>query len=118
MILRIAALALMAAAPLSAAKAQDATVHQIQFRGSPGGGCPDGYDFNFSDGRCYPNGYRAPGTYRADPYADQYRQDRGYGGRGYYRGDGGGGCPDGWDFNYDRGRCYPQGRRPPGTYAR
>ena len=106
MLIRAAILALATLGPISAPSAQDASVHQIQFRGSPGGGCPDGYDYNFSNGRCYPNEYRAPGAYRRDPY-EAYNRPRSYGG-----------CPNGYDFNYDRGRrCYPNGRRAPGTYA-
>ncbi|EJN12869.1 hypothetical protein PMI42_03875, partial [Bradyrhizobium sp. YR681] len=31
--------------------------------GQPRRGCGDGYDYNYSDGRCYPNGYKAPGVY-------------------------------------------------------
>jgi hypothetical protein len=76
-----------------------------QFPGSPSGGCPHGYDFNYSNGRCYPNEYKAPGTY-ARPQPDY----QGYRAYGY------GSCPDGYDFNYDNGRCYPNWRRAPGRY--
>ncbi|QAU47199.1 hypothetical protein EAS54_33495 [Bradyrhizobium guangzhouense] len=54
-------------------------IEQIQFRGSPEGGCPDGYDFNYSNGRCYPNSYKAPGVY-ARPIPEY--PPMGY---GYYR---------------------------------
>jgi hypothetical protein len=65
-----------------------ASIQQIQFRGSPGGGCPHGYDFNFSNGRCFPNEYKAPGVYnRPAPNYRYYRSHR-YGdpryGPGYY----------------------------------
>ena len=88
----------------------EAGVQQVQFRGSPGGGCPDGYDFNFDNGRCYPNNYHAPGTYRRPP---DYGRQRNYYGTGAY-----GSCPDGYDFNYSNGRCYPNARHAPGVYAR
>lgn len=42
------------------------------------GWCPRGYDFNYSNGYCYPNGYHAPGLYvRPTP--------RHYAPEGYYR---------------------------------
>ncbi|WP_439392214.1 hypothetical protein ACRQ5Q_21105 [Bradyrhizobium sp. PMVTL-01] len=93
-------------------------VEQVQFRGGPGGQCPDGYDFNHSNGRCYPNDYHAPGYYTAPQPT--------YRGRGYYRGndDGpeyygrGGRCPDGYDYNYSNGQCFPNGARAPGMYLR
>jgi hypothetical protein len=53
------ALALQVGMPASTA---EPSVQQVQFRGR-NGGCPDGYDFNFSNGRCYPNSYKAPGVY-------------------------------------------------------
>lgn len=83
-------------------------VEQVQFRGGPGGQCPDGYDFNHSNGRCYPNDYHAPGVYTAP--------NRGYERRGYGRR--GGLCPDGYDYNYSNGHCYPNGARSPGAYGR
>jgi hypothetical protein len=85
-----------------------ALVHQAQFRGGPGGQCPDGYDFNYSNGRCYANNYRAPGAYQ-----------RGYDGDDYgYRRRRAGSCPHGYDFNYSNGRCYPNGMGAPGRYGR
>jgi hypothetical protein len=63
--------------------------------GGPGGQCPDGYDFSYNNGRCYPNNYRAPGAYRNDSYGS---------GQGYDS------CPDGYDFNYNDGQCYPNSR--------
>jgi hypothetical protein len=55
------------------------SVQQVQFRGH-GGGCPHGYDFNFSNGRCYPNAYKAPGVYVRpipdDPPRGYYRSHR------------------------------------------
>lgn len=68
---------------------------QVQFRGSPDGACPPGYDFNFSNGRCYPNGYKAPGVYKRPlpddpPYGyrhyrhPRYDGDPGYGYRPRY----------------------------------
>lgn len=78
-------------------------VEQVQFRGGPGGQCPDGYDFNHSNGRCYPNDYHAPGTYTAP--GPSYR-------------DRGGLCPDGYDYNYSNGSCYPNRARAPGAYGR
>lgn len=79
-------------------------VQQVQFRGGPGGQCPDGYDFNHSNGRCYPNDYHAPGVYTRN--------------RGYGYGGGGGRCPHGYDYNYSNGSCYPNGAHGPGTYVR
>ncbi|MBR0958698.1 hypothetical protein [Bradyrhizobium japonicum] len=78
-------------------------VEQVQFRGGPGGQCPRGYDFNHSNGRCYPNDYHAPGVYTRDP------------GPGY--GDGGL-CPRGYDYNYSNGGCYPNRAHAPGAYGR
>lgn len=78
-------------------------VERVQFRGGPNGQCPDGYDFNYANGRCYPNDYRAPGYYSRS-------QPRYYGGRG-------GQCPDGYDFNYSNGNCYPNRARAPGAYG-
>lgn len=72
-------------------------VQQVQI------GCGDGYDYNYSDGRCYPNGYHAPGV-----YAD---------GGGYRRGGPARrGCSDGYDYNYSDGRCYPNSYHAPGLY--
>lgn len=98
MLTRVAILTLAILGPISAATADEAPLHQIQFRGGPGGQCPDGYDFNYSNGRCFPNDYRAPGAYARPTY------------RRY------GACPDGYDFNYDNGRCYPNQRHGPGMY--
>lgn len=80
------------------------TVQQVQFRGGPGGQCPDGYAFNFDNGRCYPNGYAPPGVY-ARGYDRPYQRPYGW-------------CPDGYNFNYSNNRCYRGNRMPPGTYAR
>jgi hypothetical protein len=81
-------------------------VEQVQFRAAPGGRCPDGYDYNHSNGRCYPNDYHAPGVYTRDPGPYEY-----YGRRG-------GLCPDGFAYNYADGHCYRNGRQPPGLYGR
>nr|GAJ35430.1 hypothetical protein BDOA9_0146360 [Bradyrhizobium sp. DOA9] len=80
-------------------------VEQVQFRGGPGGQCPHGYDYNHSNGRCYPNDYHAPGVYTRDP------------GPGEYYGRRGGLCPHGYDYNYSNGRCYPNGAHAPGAYG-
>ncbi|QOZ77004.1 hypothetical protein XH83_16995 [Bradyrhizobium sp. CCBAU 53351] len=79
-------------------------VEQVQFRGGPGGQCPDGYDFNHSNARCYPNDYHAPGVYTGGP-------GQGYGRRS-------GQCPHGYDYNYSTGECYPNRAHGPGAYAR
>lgn len=63
--LALAGLIAIASVP---AASPEALVEQVQFRGGPGGQCPDGYDFNHSNGRCYPNDYHAPGYYnRPEP---------------------------------------------------
>lgn len=99
-------LATIGATACAAAQVQEPQIHQIQFPGR-GGACPDGYDFNFSNGRCYPNTMHAPGVYnRGDP---PYGYDRPH----RY-----GACPHGYDFNYSDGRCYPNRAHVPGTYAR
>jgi hypothetical protein len=99
--IEIALAALIASAGVlpSAAAPLEPLVQEVQFRGSPGGGCPDGFAFNYSDGRCYPNGRQPPGEY-AQP---EYQPRRG--------------CPDGFAFNYSDGRCYRNGRQQPGEYA-
>lgn len=74
-------------------------LQQVQIR------CGDGYDLNYSDGRCYPNGHHAPGVY-------DNRGGYGYGRGGPPRG----GCGDGYDYNYSNGRCYPNGYHAPGVY--
>ncbi len=82
MLIRATLLALAALGQVPAASAQDASVYQIQFRGRPDGGCPRGYDFNFSNGRCYPNDYHAPGAYNRpapEPYGDGYYRHHRYG---------------------------------------
>jgi hypothetical protein len=104
MLIRAAILALATLGPISAASAQDVLVHQIQFRADPNGGCPDGYDTNLSNGRCYPNGYHAPGMYRRDYYGSY---DRYGGGRYPVR------CGHGADLDVRDGRCYPNGAVPP-----
>jgi hypothetical protein len=100
--IRIVMIGVIAALGISPSIAEtEVPVQQVQFRGGPSGQCPDGYDFNYNNGRCFPNDYRAPGSYAADPY----RSRRGY---GY------GSCPDGYDFNANSGQCYPNsqlGRR-------
>lgn len=80
MLIHTAILALAALGPVAGAPAQEAQFQQIQFRGRDGG-CPPGYDFNFSNGRCYPNNYHAPGTYKRPlpddpPYGYRYRHHR------------------------------------------
>src|ERR1700752_5478554 len=80
-------------------------IEQVQFRGGPGGQCPDHYDYNHSNGRCYPNGAHAPGYYTTDP------------GPGY-RGRRGGLCPDGYEYDYSNGSCYPNGVQVPRAYGR
>jgi hypothetical protein len=90
-------------------------VEQVQFRGGPGGQCPDGYDFNHSNGRCYPNDYHAPGYYTAP--GPTYRGHGAYGRPDYY-GRRGGLCPDGYDYNYSSGQCFPNRARAPGMYGR
>lgn len=90
MFTRAAILALTIFGSISSAVADDAPIQQIQFRGGPGGQCPRGYDFNYSNGRCYPNEYHAPGAY-ARPNYHRYRS-----------------CPD--------GDCYPYRRRAPRAY--
>ena len=52
------------------------------------GACPDGYDFNYRVGRCFPNGLRR-----------YYNDGRRYYPRRY------GACPDG--YNWDGYRCRP-----------
>lgn len=80
MLIQAAILSLAALGPMPAAPAQDAQVQLVQFPGR-GGSCPHGYDFNYSNGRCYPNDYHAPGTYVRPRYAPY-----GYGyGERYYR---------------------------------
>lgn len=99
--LALAGLIAIASVP---AASPEALVEQVQFRGGPGGQCPDGYDFNHSNGRCYPNDYHAPGYYnRPEP--------------NYYGGRRGGLCPDGYDYNYSNGSCYPNRARAPGAYG-
>jgi hypothetical protein len=58
------------------------SIEPVQFPARPGGACPRGYDFNFSNGRCYPNEYKAPGVYNR-PIPD-YGYDRSHR-RGYPR---------------------------------
>jgi hypothetical protein len=98
--LALAGLIAIASVP---AASPEPLVEQVQFRAGPGGQCPDGYDFNHSNGRCYPNDYHAPGYYN--------RPDSPYGGRR------GGLCPDGYDYNYSNGSCYPNRARAPGAYG-
>ncbi|TGN90120.1 hypothetical protein EOW77_0007530 [Bradyrhizobium yuanmingense] len=116
-------------------------VKQVQFRGGPGGQCPHGYDYNHSNGRCYPNDRHAPGVYTGGhgsgygrrgglcPHGYDYNYSTGecypnrahapgaYG-RPQYYGRRGGLCPDGYDYNYSQGQCYPHGARAPGMYGR
>jgi hypothetical protein len=79
MLAAIAGVALALQVGMSAPTPDGPLIQQVQFRGSPQGGCPRGYDFNFSNGRCYPNEYKAPGVY-ARPIPDD--PPPGY---GYYR---------------------------------
>ena len=79
MLAAIAGVALAFQVGLPAPPSAEPSVQQVQFRGSPDGACPRGYDFNFSNGRCYPNAHKAPGVYnRPNPYDPQP-------GYGYYR---------------------------------
>lgn len=80
MLIQAVILALAALGPMPAAPTQEAQVQEVQFRGR-GGSCPDGYDFNYSNGRCFPNEYHAPGAYVRPRYAPY---GHGYGDR-YYR---------------------------------
>lgn len=82
MLATLAGVALALQVGISAPPSDGASMQQVQFRGAPGGACPRGYDFNFSNGRCYPNEYKAPGVYnRPIPDYDYYRSHR----RGYPR---------------------------------
>jgi hypothetical protein len=113
--IEIALVGLLAAAELSPPPTRpEPMIQEVQFRAGPGGQCPDGFAYNFSDGYCYRNGRQPPGVY-APP--DPPRYGRGSHNRPQY-GDQGGGCPDGFAFNYSDGRCYRNGRQPPGLYAR
>jgi hypothetical protein len=78
MLLAIAGVALALQVGMSDPPPDGQLIEQVQFRGH-GGGCPHGYDFNFSNGRCYPNAYKAPGVY-VRPIPDD--PPPGY---GYYR---------------------------------
>lgn len=70
MLIQAAILALAALGPISAAPVQEESqIQQVQFPGRGAGSCPHGYDFNYSNGRCYPNGYHAPGAYARPRYA-------------------------------------------------
>lgn len=109
MFLRSTILSLAATGMISCVAAQEALVHQAQFPGRDGA-CPPGYDFNFSNGRCYPNSQHAPGVYKRGPVGPEYgygRAPRRYGA-----------CPPGYDFNYSNGGCYPNGAHAPGYYVR
>jgi hypothetical protein len=79
MLVAMAGVALALQVGMSAPPPAGLSIQQVQFRGSREGGCPHGYDFNFSNGRCYPNSYKAPGVY-ARPIPDD--PPPGY---GYYR---------------------------------
>lgn len=68
MLVQAVLLALVGLGPITAAPHQDTQVQQVQFRGRAGS-CPDGYDFNYSNGRCFPNDYHAPGAYARPRYA-------------------------------------------------
>ncbi|OAF11830.1 hypothetical protein AYJ54_08275 [Bradyrhizobium centrolobii] len=132
--IEIALAGLIASAGLSPSAARpEPMVQQVQIRG-----CGDGYDYNYSDGRCYPNGQHAPGVYdNRGGYGDPSRRGCGDGydynysdGRCYpnsYHAPGvydsgpprrRRGCGDGYDYNYSDGRCYPNGYHAPGLYAR
>jgi len=117
--IELALVGLIASAGLSApAASSEPMVQEVQFRAGPGGQCPDGFAYNFSDGYCYRNGRQPPGVYAPPdppPYRRGYYNDRGYYNEGGPRG---GGCPDGFDYNYSNGRCYPNGRHAPGVYSR
>lgn len=71
-------LALSALGPISAPPAQESLIQQVQFPGR-NGSCPRGYDFNYSNGYCFPNDYHAPGLYvRPVPHYPPYRYYRPY----------------------------------------
>jgi hypothetical protein len=107
----IAGAALALQVGISAPPPNEPSAQQVQFRGSPEGACPRGYDFNYSNGRCYPNAYHAPGVYvRPNPYDSE--QGYGYRSRRY------GSCRPGFDFNYSDGQCYPNDAHAPGQYVR
>jgi hypothetical protein len=98
--IELALAGLIASAGLSPpAGPPERAVQEVQYRAGPGGECPDGFAYNFSDGYCYRNGRQPPGMYR--PPEPQY---------------GGGSCPDGYDYNYSNGNCYPNRRHAPGLY--
>jgi hypothetical protein len=78
MLATIAGVALALQVGMSAPSPDGPSIQQVQFPGRDGG-CPPGYDFNFSNGRCYPNAYKAPGVYKR-PIPDD--PPPGY---GYYR---------------------------------
>jgi hypothetical protein len=130
------ALAAFIASALMAPSAAEpgTTVQQVQFRAGPGGACPDHYDFNLSDGNCYPSDYHALGVYRRgegrrygscpDGYDFNFSDGRcysnGYHAPGLYDQGSprGGSCPDGYGYNFSNSRCYPNGGHAPGVYAR
>lgn len=139
--IEFALVGLLASAGLSTPTARpEPMVQEVQFRAGPGGQCPDGFAYNFSDGYCYRNGRQPPGVYNRG-YGDGYGggpRPRGCAdGYDYNHSDGncypngyhapgvydqgrarGGSCPDGFDYNYSNGRCYPNGRHAPGVYSR
>jgi hypothetical protein len=84
MLATIAGAALALQVGMSAPPPVGTSIQQVQFRGSPQGACPPGYDFNFSNGRCYPNAYKAPGVYNRPlpddpPPGDGYYRSHRYG---------------------------------------
>ena len=70
MLAAVAGVALALQVGMPASTPDSPSIQYVQFRGSPEGACPDGYDFNFSNGRCYPNAYKAPGVYKRPMYDD------------------------------------------------
>jgi hypothetical protein len=77
MLVAIAGVALALQVGMPAPSLDGPPIQQVQFRGSPQGGCPHGYDFNYSNGRCFPNEYKAPGVYnRPIPRHRYYRSHR------------------------------------------
>jgi hypothetical protein len=82
MLVAIAGAALALQVGLSQLPPAGTSIQQVQFLGRDNG-CPRGYDFNFSNGRCYPNAHKAPGVYKRpipdDPPPYGYYRPHGYG---------------------------------------
>jgi hypothetical protein len=86
-------------APTASSRAEATLFRQVQFRGGPNGECPNGYDFNIRNGRCYPNGVLPP-QYQVRPRYE-YRGAR-------YPVP----CGNGADVDIRDGQCYPNGTVP------